>query len=257
MTAAAHAHTAKPPPLLLTLAEGRAVYELGAFYLLRRAMRLLPRGDGHPVLFLPGFMAGDASTRPMRALFRDLGYSTQGWGLGRNIRFNQHREQAMLDLLERIHAQSGRKVSIVGWSLGGLFAREIAKRHHHAVRTVISLGSPISNDRGHSNARHLFEIINGREGHPSQDERFSRLHQAPPVPTTSIFTKTDGVVAWKGSVQPPGPQTENIVVPASHAGLGVNPLVMVAIADRLAAPEGDWRPFERSGWRSLLYRGVA
>ena len=247
---------AKPPSWLLTLAEGRSLYELAAFQLLGRSLRLLPRGDGHPVLFLPGFLASDASTKPMRKLFLDLGYDSHGWSLGRNMVYNAQREQAMLDLLSRVHTQTGRKVSIVGWSLGGLFAREIAKQHHDKVRCVISLGSPISNDRGHSNARHLFKAINGNAGNAEADSRFSRLDQAPPVPTTSIFSKTDGVVAWRGSVQAPGVETENIVVPASHLGLGVNPLVMVALADRLAQPEGQWRPFERAGWRRWLYRDV-
>lgn len=249
---------ARPPSLFWTLTEGRAVYELGAFYLLRKALKQLPKGDGHPVLVLPGFLAGDRSTGPMRRLLDDLGYESHAWGLGQNLRFNAAREEEMNDLLCRIHERSGRKVSIVGWSLGGVFARELAKRYPDKVRGVISLGSPISPDRSHTNARKLFEAINGDEGSPEQDDRYAKLGEAPPVPTTSIFTKTDGIVAWQGSVQTPDERddTENIMVPASHVGLGVNPVVMVAIADRLAQAEGTWAPFDRSGWRGLLFKGV-
>ncbi len=249
--------TARPPSLFWTLTEGRAVFELGAFGLLSKAMRRLPRGDGHPVLVLPGFMASDPSTRPMRSLLDDLGYQSHAWGLGQNVRFDAQREAAMSDLVERIFRESGRKVSIVGWSLGGVFARELAKTHPDKVRMVITLGSPISGDRNHSSARHLFEAINGKETTPELEGRYQRLHEAPPVPTTSIFTRTDGIVAWQGSVQSARhghADTENIEVPASHIGLGVNPLVMLAIADRLALKEGKWMPFRRAGWRALAFR---
>jgi pimeloyl-ACP methyl ester carboxylesterase len=253
----ASAAMARPPSLFWTFTEGRAIFELGAFGLLRKPLRNLPKGDGHPVLVLPGFMAGDTSTRPMRRLFDDLGYQSYGWNLGRNVRFNETREREMSDLVERIYDETGRNMSIVGWSLGGVFARELAKMHPDIVRQVISLGSPISNNRKWSAPSKLFEKINGKETTPEAEGRYANLETAPPVPTTSILTKTDGIVAWRGSIQPPQDghtQTENIMVPASHTGLGVNPLVMVAVADRLAQPEGEWAPFERSGWRSAVFK---
>ena len=219
-------------------------------------MKKLPKGDGHPVLVLPGFMASDRSTGPMRMLFDDLGYKSYGWRLGRNVKFNEKREQKMSELVERIFEENSRTLSIVGWSLGGVFARELAKMHPDIVRIVISLGSPISNNRRHSAPSRLFEAINGKETKPEAEGRYRDLGSAPPVPTTSILTKTDGVVSWRGSVQSPskGIDTENILVPASHVGLGVNPLVMVAVADRLAQPEGEWKPFDRSGWRELVFK---
>ncbi len=251
--------SAKPPPIVLTMTEGRGLFELATFGLLRRQMKSLPKGDGHTVLVLPGFMASDISTRPMRAVLDDLGYSAHGWSLGRNVKFDAAREQAMSELVEGAFSQSGRKISIVGWSLGGVFARELAKAHPEKVRCVISLGSPITNNRRYSAPSRLFEVINGPATEPEKRGRYVDLETAPPVPTTSILTKTDGIVSWRGSVQDPrkGGQTENIVVHASHIGLGVNPLVMVAIADRLAQPEGQWAPFDRSGWRSAMFSGVA
>ncbi len=246
---------ARPPHRLLTLAEpGRALGELAAFYALRPLLGHLPKGDGHGVLVLPGFMASDGSTLPLRSLLDDLGYRTAGWGLGRNVRVDNARIDAMGRCLTKLHDETGGKVSIVGWSLGGVFARELAKLMPAKVRSVISLGSPISDDRNHTNARRLFEYLNGKEPEPMRGGNFRQLGKAPPVPTTSILTKTDGVVHWRGSVQADeGGQTENIEVFASHCGLGVNPLVAYAVADRLAQAEGAWKPFAPRGLAALAF----
>jgi pimeloyl-ACP methyl ester carboxylesterase len=250
-------HQPRPPSLFWTLMEGRAALEFGSFYTLRLLMRRLPKGDGHPVLVLPGFVASDVSTRPLRGVLKDLGYASYGWGLGRNLKFNDARERAMGALVDRIYGEHGRKLSIVGWSLGGVFARELAKRAPEKIRSVISLGSPITRHRDYSNARRLYDAINGPP-EATRAEQLDRLGEAPPVPTTSVFSKTDGVVAWRGSVQRREhghDRVENIEVPASHFGLGVNPLVVYLIADRLAQGEGNWKPFDAdAGYRGLLFR---
>lgn len=121
------------------------------------------------------------------------------------------------------------------------------------MRFVISLGSPISDDRNHTNARRLFEFLNGESPEPLRQGKFQNLAEAPPVPTTSILTKTDGVVHWRGSVQAESEQTENIEVYASHCGMGANPSVAYAIADRLAQAEGQWKPFRAEGVYSLAF----
>ena len=245
---------ARPPSRLLTLAEpGRAMGELASFYALRPLLAMLPKGDGHGVLVLPGFMAGDASTRPLRSLLSDLGYDAVGWNLGRNVQVDDARVAAMMDCVDALFTRTGRKVSIVGWSLGGVFARELAKQAPEKVRLVISLGSPISDDRNHTNARRLFEFLNGREPEPMRAGKFRTLGAAPPVPTTSILTKSDGVVHWRGSVQHGAGEVENIEVHASHCGLGVNPVAVYAIADRLAQAEGAWQPFEPKGLAALVF----
>lgn len=255
MARAEEAEMARPPHRLLTLAEpGRALSELAAFYALRPLLGQLPKGDGHGVLVLPGFMASDGSTAPLRSLLDDLGYQTAGWGLGRNVRVDNARIDAMANCVEELHNASGGKVSIVGWSLGGVFARELAKLMPEKVRFVISLGSPISDDRNHTNARRLFEYLNGKEPEPMRGGHFRQLGKAPPVPTTSILTKTDGVVHWRGSVQADeGGETENIEVLASHCGMGVNPFVAYAVADRLAQAETAWKPFRASGLAALAF----
>lgn len=252
MAAAAHASSRTPvrktnhaPSKLMFLAESRAVFELAAFYAAYPLLGgTLPRGDGHPVLVLPGFLATDTSTKPMRRLLDRLGYEAFGWEMGRNTRVNNARVAEMEQHLLRIHRQTGQTVSIIGWSLGGVFARELAKLHPKAVRQVITLGTPITDNREYTNARKLFESINGEKPEPMHAGKFLRLDQAPPVPTTSILTRGDGIVHWRGSVQHGGGQTENIEVRASHIGLGVNPTVMIALADRLSQPEGEWKPFQ-------------
>lgn len=236
---------ARPPARILTLTEGRAVFELGAFYMARPLLAQLPKGDGHAVHVLPGFMATNTSTMPMRRLLGRLGYDAHGWDSGRNLRVDNALIKRLTAQLERLNDTSGRKVSLVGWSLGGVLARELAKLHPDRVRLVVSLGSPISDDRNHTSAARLFELLNGKEPEAMRGGQFRRLDEAPPVPTTSILTKTDGVVHWRGSVQKPSrTPTENIEVYASHCGLGVNPSVMLAVADRLAQPEGRWAPFK-------------
>jgi len=240
------------------LAEPRAVFEWQSFYALRWAMKRLPKGDGHPVVVFPGFASSDRATKPMRGLLNDLGYQSHGWNLGQNLLFDAQLEAEMVAMIREIHQKEGRKVSLIGWSLGGLYAREVAKACPEAVRLVISLGSPISGVGGHSNAKKLFRAINGK---PDDLEyaMYQSLNTPPPVPTTSIYSKTDGIVAWEGSVQKRSTcdsetQTENIEVPASHLGLGVNPLVMNVIADRLAQVEGKWQPFKRKHLLRLIYK---
>lgn len=246
---------ARPPHTLLMLTEPpRAIGELASFYALRPLMRRLPKGDGHGVLVLPGFMASDSSTAPLRSLLNSLGYDAVGWNLGRNVRVDNARIAAMMACVDTLHERTGGKISIVGWSLGGVFARELAKLAPEKVRMVISLGSPISDDRGHTNARRLFEYLNGHEPEPVREGQFRDLGKAPPVPTTSILTKADGVVHWRGSVQAGDHEhCENIEVYASHCGLGVNPAVAFAVADRLAQPEGKWRKFSPRGIANLIF----
>lgn len=255
MTTTATMPDARPPSRLLMLAEpSRAMGELASFYAMRPFMGMLPKGDGHGVLVLPGFMATDYSTAPLRRLLADLGYEAVGWNLGRNVRVDQARIEAMMACVERLVERTGSKISIVGWSLGGVFARELAKQAPDKVRQVISLGSPISDDRNHTNATRLFEYLNGKEPEVMKTGNFRELAKAPPVPTTSILTRSDGVVHWRGSVQANDHDAcENIEVVASHCGLGVNPAAVYAIADRLAQGDGEWQPFKARGLASLMF----
>jgi len=148
----AAAQTLRPPSRTLMLLEGRAIQELGAFVGALPLLTLAPRGDGHPVLVFPGLLASDVSTRPLRAFLRNRGYAVSGWGLGRNLGLRHGLQQAMTDLLEETNDTYGRKVSLVGWSLGGLYARQLAKMNPERVRSVITLGSPFAGSPKSTNA---------------------------------------------------------------------------------------------------------
>jgi hypothetical protein len=236
---------------LLQVLEGRAWLEAGATLALMPLWRIAPRGDGHPVLILPGLGAGDESTAIMRAFLASRGYAVSGWGQGRNLGFRPGVVDGLRGRLVRLAADRGGKVSLVGWSLGGIFARELAKEVPDAVRQVISLASPFTGHPRATNAFRLYEWMTGhRIGAPEIHEP---LRAPPPVPTTSIWSRTDGVVSWRCSVERERPHVENIEVNASHFGIGAHPLVLYAVADRLALPEGQWEPFRREGWKALAY----
>ena len=249
----ASAQTLRPPSRTLMLLEGRAVHEFGAFLGALPLLSLAPRGDGHPVLVLPGLVASDLSTRPLRTFLANHGYDVSGWGQGRNYGLRDGVAEGMIDLLRDIAQRSGRKVSLIGWSLGGLYARQLAKLRPDDVQTVITLGSPFAAHPRSTHAWRVYEFASGKRADDREDEFGRALAEPPPVPTTAIFSRTDGVCAWRGCVERPGALTENIEVQGSHCGLAHHPAAVYAVADRLAQREGSWRPFDRSGWRALIY----
>ncbi len=232
---------AAPPPSWLLWAESRAGLELGATLAAWPLLQFAPRGDGHAVLVIPGLIASDASTELLRAYLRGRGYAVHGWGLGPNFGPRSGVFEALHQRLEHLRASTGRPVSLVGWSLGGAFARGLAASRPDAVRNVISLGSPIVGNPRSSNAWRLYEALSGKA---ADDASVSEQMRAPVgVPTTSIYSRSDGVVGWRASHLPPAPGSENIEVYGSHLGLGVNSAVLLALADRLAQREGAWAPF--------------
>ncbi|MBG9387147.1 esterase/lipase family protein [Caenimonas aquaedulcis] len=244
-----------PPGLGLLALEFRAPFELGSVLPAWPVLQRAPAGDGHTVLVFPGLSASDATTLPLRGYLGTRGYRSMGWSQG----FNFGPRAGVLDTARRdlreAYEASGRKVSLIGWSLGGVYARELAKEMPELVRCVITLGTPFAGPPKSTNAWRIYELTSGRDIH-SEHQQFD-LPAAPPVPTTSIYSRTDGIVAWQGSIQQPDhAETENIEVVASHIGLGVNPGAWWAVADRLAQPENLWRPFDRTGLygiKGLIY----
>ena len=245
-----NADQANPPSKYLLLSEVRAGYELATFFAAVPWLRTLPRGDGHPVLVIPGLAAADDSTRALRGFLRDQGYAAHGWKLGRNNGLQPGSEDRQLERLQQIRQRYGRKVSLIGWSLGGIFARELAKRSPDDVRQIITLGSPLRGNPKASNAWQLYEALSG---HTVEEVR-ARVNSEPPsVPMTAIFSRTDGIVAWQCSMQANGAKSESVEVQGSHCGLAHLPAAVYVITDRLAQAEGIWKPFDRSGLRSLVY----
>lgn len=233
---------ADAPPAWWKLAlEGRAPLEFAAGVAAWPLLALAPRGDGHAVLVFPGMLASDLSTAPMRQLLKTLGHDAHGWNQGRNLGPRAGVMEASLARVHELAQRSGRRVSLVGQSLGGIYARELAKLAPEAVRCVITLGTPFNGGPRATNAWQIFESLNGREH--LAPERRAAVRRTPPVPTTSIYSRSDGVVGWQCSLEQVTAKAENIEVQASHTGMGVNPQVLHALADRLAQPEGRWSPY--------------
>jgi pimeloyl-ACP methyl ester carboxylesterase len=253
----ASAEVAAPSMALLAM-EFRAFWEFGAVLPAWPALMQAPRGDGHSVIVLPGLAASDTSTFPLRHYLEALGYEVSGWEQGNNFGPRAGVLDAIKQKVRDTYAASGRsghvssrqvgrKVSLVGWSLGGVYAREIAKEMPEHVRCVITLGTPFAANPRSTHAWRLYEMVSGRQ--IDREAESFEFRKAPPMPTTSVYSKSDGIVAWQGSFQSPAPglghaQTENVQVLASHVGIGLNPSAWWAVADRLAQPEGAWKPFE-------------
>jgi len=242
----------RAPGAGLIALEARAPWELGATLAAWPLLRTAPAGDGHAVIVFPGLGAGDFSTAPLRSFLSSQGYETFGWDLGFNFGPRDGVLKKSVERVMDICAMSKRKVSLIGWSLGGLYAREFAKALPEQTRSVITLGTPFSGDPKATNAWRFYEFVSG---HKLDDKKMiAHIKEAPLVPTTSIFSRTDGVVAWPLSIQKESKTAENIEVIASHVGMGMNPIALYAVADRLAQREGAWQKFDRSGWRQYFYR---
>ena len=237
----------RAPHVVLRAAEAAWLpLEAMGFWALRPLLRLTGAGDQHPVLILPGFYSDDTWTMPLRWALRGQGYWVYGWRLGRNIGPTTKIVDGMLDRIAQLHREHDRTVTLIGHSLGGIFARILARKEPEAVRQVITLGSP-------------YRLVEGdRTGVPKALwEQYRPLHDARlplldvreedreplTVPATSIYSRTDGVAPWQTCIDTRGENAENIEVRGSHIGMSVNPAVILAVLDRLAQPEGDWRPF--------------
>jgi pimeloyl-ACP methyl ester carboxylesterase len=240
--------SAAAPGHLLRALEWRTGLEYLATLSAARRNTDWPRGDGHPVLVIPGFLAGPFSTQLLRDMLRRLGYRVYDWGLGYNLGYRPTMNETLPARLRHMRERSdGRKVSIIGWSAGGIYARELARALPDDVRSVITLGSPFRGNHQASTAWRVWRLVNrGADATESVSESaLMRRAQPLSVPTTCIYSKSDGIVAWQCCMSLPGPETENVEVCSSHLGYGHNLETLSVIADRLAQPEGEWRAFQR------------
>ena len=239
-----HSPFQAPPLSLLAMEPVRALFDFAAGKFSARAE---PVGDGHPVVVFPGLGGAPFTTGHLRRFLSEAGFAAHCWGRGVNTGPEGDFDR-WLDPLEadvrRWHADSGRKVSLVGWSLGGIYARELARRAPDAVRQVITLGTPFAAMRGATHAEGLYQLLNGGAAQLS-DALAARLRMTPPVPTTSVYSKSDGVVCWRGCIEQRTPLAESVQVDASHLGMVTHPDVLRIVVNRLAQPEGQWRPLRR------------
>ena len=232
------------PSLALLAAEPmRALFD---FFSAKLGQPDLVDGDGHPVIVYPGLGAGAHNTTQLRSHLKNCNFAAHDWDLGVNTGPEADFDGWLAPLVERVealHAQGGQRVSLVGWSLGGIYAREIAKQAPHAVRQVVTLATPHSSLGGANHAGTILKMLGGDTSRltPALE---ARLRQRPPVPTTSIYSKSDGLVSWRGCLEKPARDVENVEVEASHLGMTSHPDVLRVVANRLAQPEGAWRPYQ-------------
>ncbi len=249
------------PWLSLTEAP-RAGLDLASLFAAAPFLSLSPRGDSHPVMVLPGFMADDDSTWLLRQFLSRLGYVVFPWGQDRNMGASaMGGYEPLVQEVLRIYRQHQKKVTLVGWSLGGVHALAVAHRAEYAIRSVITLGSPLNPPRADGSdmtsigraLQSAGQSINARPVPMPEQWRNLALKLSAELPVTSVFSRSDGVVPWQRSALEVAPRRENIRVVSSHIGLGFNASVYFALADRLAQAEGKFRAFNAGGMRSLIY----
>jgi esterase/lipase len=244
------------PHVLSSLLEARAFVEMA---LLPASLPLLmeaPQGDGHPVLLVPGFMAGDATLVALKLFLQSKGYDVHTWGFGRNLGFRSKHANALPQKIRHLHHMTGRKVSLVGWSLGGVFSIYSAQSTKECVRSITTLGSPVSVGASGVNTpnlmKALYRLVSHRLGasaHMMQPKaKAMRERHRLAIPTSCLYSLTDGVVPpQEATIDGDPTMHENVRIPGSHIGLGFNGIVMAVVADRLAQPENEWKPFTPSG----------
>lgn len=231
-----------PPSAALLPLEMRVLGEGAALAMAWPVLDQAPNGDGHGVVVVPGFSTDDTSTVPLRRFLKNRGYHTRGWRNGRNDGPTQANLDAIISNAAHLAERTGDKVTLIGWSLGGCLVREAARAHPDMVRGVITMGSPFQDVRANS-ISFAWKLLASKDR--IEDRAREQALGAPiPVPASAIFSRTDAVVAGDACREHPGGSRESIEVFASHFGLGVNPLVYYAIADRLAQTRDTWAHFE-------------
>jgi pimeloyl-ACP methyl ester carboxylesterase len=230
--------------VLLAAEPARAAAELLSSAVLAPVLAAQPRGDGHCVLVIPGWLSGDRSTLPLRRYLAILGYEVHGWGQGVNRGATLGNVAGLQRRLTELARSSGRSVSLIGWSLGGHYAYQLARRNPAKVRQVITLGSPATMrwTGGRAASRLADRLADGslpvRPVPRIWDEAGSLR-----VPITAIHSRSDPIVAWRTSLVRSAEKRQDVQVYSSHLGLGHNPAVLHVIADRLATHPERRQPF--------------
>jgi pimeloyl-ACP methyl ester carboxylesterase len=234
----------KAPSRRLLLLEPTGLIDIPALFAAAPFLLTATRGRKHGVIVLPGMGADDNSTFPIRRYLSHLGYDAHGWKRGRNMRSPGADVAAVIEQIQTLREKTGLPVTLIGWSRGGVMAREIARRVPDNVRMVITLGSPFA-DLTANNVSVIMKFLTGRDA-PTPPLQFRDFAKPIPVPATAIYTRADGIVAWRACLEQEGPHAENIEVRSTHIGLGFHAPALWAIADRLAQKWGTWKPFKPS-----------
>ena len=230
-----NAEETSSPPLLYLLLESRILFEWPSMYFLYPFLPTQADGEEHPVLLLPPFLGTDTSTSFIRKYLKKQGFAAYKWNIGRNYVRSGH-IRGLEKRLNKIYDEHQEKVSLVGWSGGGMFAKILANRNPEKVAQVITIGSPVWGLKGLSSRADLFyEFARGRSKYEGNEDFIQLVETIPPVPITCIYTKSDGIVSWKYCCEAETKRAniQNIEVVGSHCGLGANPAVLLCVANVL------------------------
>ena len=227
--------TLRAPSTLNTLKELSAPADALSLFYRWPSLALAPRGDGRSILLLPGFRASPASMWPLAGYLRKLGYKTHDWRLGRNYGDVDDMVTRVGRQLAELRAATGAAQTLIGWSLGGTVARELARLHGEHVREVITFGSPIAGGPKYTAPGRFMARRHNINLDAFEQEILRRNRIGFQQPITAIYSKSDGVVGWRAAIDEFNPQAINVEVRGTHFGLGVNARVWRHIADTLAA----------------------
>ncbi|NIJ19910.1 pimeloyl-ACP methyl ester carboxylesterase [Sphingomonas naasensis] len=232
-----------PPPRLALLSEWpRAAWGLGRLIAEWKTLDGVPRGDGHPVILLPGLVNSDRSNFVMRRYLNRLGYRAEGWDLGRNlgVRAIGPEGERLMARIAALHEETGEKVTLIGISLGGIMARIAAHRHPELVREVITISSPFAGPPTCTNVWRQFEWLTGEKiDDPAVSARLKEAARPLPVPATAIWSRNDGLVNGLICREPEGSPGRAIEISSSHLFVQMRPEVLRAVAQTLGGQSGS------------------
>lgn len=237
----------KLPTFGRLLREPLGVSELINLIPARKMLDALPPGEGQPVMVIPGLTTNDLSTHIIRTFLRSKNFNAYGWGLGINIRYSEGLERKLAERIDRISQKHGQKVALIGWSLGGITMRLLAKHLPDNIAQLIALGAPFSGIKGKTYVSWWYELLAGESINDFREDWVREIAEQPEMPSTAIFSKSDGMVSWEYCVDwKTGPKTQNIEVQCNHLGFGMNPVVWMIVHDRLRQDPEHWQLFDES-----------
>jgi pimeloyl-ACP methyl ester carboxylesterase len=257
-----------PPRVSHSLMEmGRIFLEASSGYMLKPLLKTMPSGDGHAVMTLPGFMGADGSMASLRKFLNRQGYAAMPWGLGRNVpeegmndmesalAFRRSTEKILARTLRAEVRRSGRRVTLVGWSLGGLYAAGLAHRYPDLVRQVVTLGTPFGDPRATSIYSVMQRVYKSEVTAELLEQWTGFTFDGDlQVPVTALYSLSDGFVGAGIARLPEHPLMENIAVMASHVGFPFNPLVRFVLTERLSQPEDRWAPWRQVSLKPFVHQ---
>ncbi len=258
---------AGPKPFYSLFELPRVLHEMSLLLPADRYLKRLGGGQGEPVMVLPGFAADDRSTAILRKYLNIWGYDARPWGIGQNLNPREMKDtqstvaqidknlDVLADQLTQLKAETRQKVSLIGWSLGGIISRQLASRHPNLVCKVITMGTPFGDFRSTVVYPLLQRWLNS-EVSPDDMDTWNTLTRAPlgDVPMTVIYSNSDGFVPPSSACDAQANVIEFIEVFCSHIGFGVHPVVFKLLSDRLQQKADSWTAFEPGVLERLLYR---